>query len=122
MNTLLFVLLLTLAPMSVLAQAPPNVIVIYADDLGYGDVSCYGASSLKAPKLDRLARERLRFTMHSPAATCTPSRYAMLTGEYAWPFIARWTGKVKRGVSDALLSDRFRGFIRRLDRPETHAG
>ncbi|MDQ3685702.1 MAG: arylsulfatase [Acidobacteriota bacterium] len=68
------------------AQAPrPNVVLIYADDLGYGDVSSYGAMSLKTPNIDRLAREGLRFTDgHSPAATCTPSRYAMLTGEYAW--------------------------------------
>ncbi|MDQ3252694.1 MAG: sulfatase-like hydrolase/transferase, partial [Acidobacteriota bacterium] len=68
------------------AQAPrPNVILIYADDLGYGDVSSYGATTLKTPNIDRLAREGLRFTDgHSPAATCTPSRYAMLTGEYAW--------------------------------------
>ncbi|MDQ3652756.1 MAG: sulfatase-like hydrolase/transferase, partial [Acidobacteriota bacterium] len=65
--------------------ARPNVILIYADDLGYGDVSSYGATGLKTPNIDRLAREGLRFTDgHAPAATCTPSRYAMLTGEYAW--------------------------------------
>ncbi|MBA3439501.1 MAG: arylsulfatase, partial [Pyrinomonadaceae bacterium] len=63
----------------------PNVILIYADDLGYGDVSSYGATSLQTPNIDRLAREGLRFTDgHAPAATCTPSRYALLTGEYAW--------------------------------------
>ncbi|HEY2944394.1 MAG TPA: sulfatase-like hydrolase/transferase, partial [Vicinamibacteria bacterium] len=67
------------------AQSPPNVLLIYADDLGYGDVSAYGARRLRTPNIDRLAREGLRFTdAHSPAATCTPSRYAMLTGEYAW--------------------------------------
>jgi arylsulfatase A-like enzyme len=69
------------------AAAPPrrNVVIIYADDLGYGDVSSYGATALKTPSIDRLAREGLRFTDgHSPAATCTPSRYALLTGEYAW--------------------------------------
>jgi arylsulfatase A-like enzyme len=66
----------------------PNVVLIYADDLGYGDVSAYAAAGkgrLKTPNIDRLAREGLRFTdAHAPAATCTPSRYAMLTGEYAW--------------------------------------
>jgi arylsulfatase A-like enzyme len=63
----------------------PNVAVIYADDLGYGDVSCYGATKISTPNIDRLAREGLRFTnAHSSAATCTPSRYSMLTGEYAW--------------------------------------
>ena len=65
--------------------ARPNIVLIYADDLGYGDVSCYGAIKVQTPNIDRLAREGLRFTnAHSPAATCTPSRYAMLTGEYAW--------------------------------------
>ena len=64
---------------------PPNIVVIYADDLGYGDVSCYGAARVQTPNIDRLAREGVRFTnAHSPSATCTPSRYAMLTGEYAW--------------------------------------
>ena len=63
----------------------PNVVVIYADDLGYGDIGCYGATKVKTPNIDRLAYEGLRFTnAHSPSATCTPSRYAMLTGEYAW--------------------------------------
>jgi arylsulfatase A-like enzyme len=65
--------------------ARPNIVLIYADDLGYGDVGCYGASRVQTPNIDRLAREGLRFTdAHSAAATCTPSRYAMLTGEYAW--------------------------------------
>jgi len=63
----------------------PNVVIIYADDLGYGDVGCYGATKVKTPNIDKLASEGLRFTnAHSPSATCTPSRYAMLTGEYAW--------------------------------------
>jgi arylsulfatase A-like enzyme len=63
----------------------PNIVIIYADDLGYGDVGCYGATKVKTPNIDKLASEGLRFTnAHSPSATCTPSRYAMLTGEYAW--------------------------------------
>jgi arylsulfatase A-like enzyme len=67
------------------AQAGPNVVVLYADDLGYGDVSSYGATALATPHIDRLAREGLRFSDgHSAAATCTPSRYALLTGEYAF--------------------------------------
>jgi arylsulfatase A-like enzyme len=69
----------------VLAQERPNVVLIYTDDLGYGDVSSYGATALKTPSIDRLANEGLRFTDgHAAAATCTPSRYALLTGEYAW--------------------------------------
>jgi arylsulfatase A-like enzyme len=64
---------------------PKNIIVILADDLGYGDVGCYGATRVKTPNLDRLAAEGLRFTDgHAPSATCTPTRYALLTGEYAW--------------------------------------
>ncbi len=62
-----------------------NIVLIYADDLGYGDVGCYGATRVKTPNIDRLAAEGLRFTdAHSSSATCTPSRYSMLTGEYAW--------------------------------------
>src|SRR5438045_2327326 len=76
---------LVFAPRPAAAQDRPNIILIYTDDLGYGDVSSYGATALKTPNIDRLAQEGLRFTdAHSPAATCTPSRYALLTGEYAW--------------------------------------
>lgn len=74
---------LTVSP--VFARERPNIVIIYTDDLGYGDVSAYGATALKTPNIDRLAREGVRFTDgHSAAATCTPSRYALLTGEYAW--------------------------------------
>jgi arylsulfatase A-like enzyme len=63
----------------------PNIVLIYADDVGYGDLNCYGATRVKTPNIDRLAGAGLRFTNgHSPSATCTPSRYALLTGEYAW--------------------------------------
>jgi arylsulfatase A-like enzyme len=73
------------APAALLAQDRPNIVVILADDLGYGDTSGYGATALKTPSIDRLAKEGLRFTdAHASAATCTPSRYALLTGEYAW--------------------------------------
>src|SRR5687768_3582952 len=67
------------------AAQTPNIVVIYADDLGYGDVSAYGATALATPHIDRLAKEGLRFTdAYAAAATCTPSRYALLTGEYAF--------------------------------------
>ncbi len=67
------------------AERPPNIVLIYADDVGYGDLSCYGATKIQTPHLDRLAAAGLRFTDgHSAAATCTPSRYALLTGQYAW--------------------------------------
>jgi arylsulfatase A-like enzyme len=67
------------------AERPPNIVVILADDLGYGDLSCYGATQVRTPNVDRLAQEGLRFTdAHASSATCTPSRYALLTGEYPW--------------------------------------
>lgn len=63
----------------------PNVIFIYADDLGYGDLECYGAHNVQTPNINRLASGGIRFTnAHATAATSTPSRYALLTGEYAW--------------------------------------
>jgi arylsulfatase A-like enzyme len=85
MRTLLALICLILSSTVCMSAEKPNIVLIYADDLGYGDVSCYGATGVKTPNIDRLAREGLRFTdAHSPSATCTPSRYAMLTGEYAW--------------------------------------
>lgn len=63
----------------------PNVVLIYGDDVGYGDVGVYGAKMIPTPNLDRLAAEGLRFTdAHCAAATCTPSRYSLLTGEMAF--------------------------------------
>ena len=67
------------------ANPPPNIVLIIADDLGYGDLGCYGGRAIPTPSLDRLASEGLRFTQaYAPSATCTPSRYALLTGEYPW--------------------------------------
>jgi len=67
------------------ATRKPNILLIYADDLGYGDLGCYGARRLRTPNLDRLAARGTRFeNAHAPSATCTPSRYALLTGDYAW--------------------------------------
>lgn len=66
-------------------SARPNIVLIYADDLGYGDIACQGATRVSTPNIDRLAKEGLRFTDgHSSSATCTPSRFSMLTGEYAF--------------------------------------
>lgn len=67
------------------AVARPNIIIMYADDLGYGDVGCYGATTISTPNIDRLAAEGLRFQQgYATAATCTPSRYSLLTGSYPW--------------------------------------
>lgn len=63
----------------------PNVIVIMADDLGYGDLSCYGADSFRTPNIDKLAAGGVRFTNgYCSASTCTPTRYSLLTGTYAF--------------------------------------
>ena len=63
----------------------PNIVLIYADDLGFGDIGCFGASRIPTPNLDRLAASGRRCTdAHSTAATCTPARYSLLTGAYPW--------------------------------------
>jgi arylsulfatase A-like enzyme len=63
----------------------PNVVFILADDLGYGDLGCYGAKLVSTPNLNRLAAQGKRFTdAHAPSAVCTPTRYALMTGQYAW--------------------------------------
>lgn len=80
----------------------PNIVLIYADDLGYGDVSCYGATRLQTPNIDRIANHGLRFTnSHCTSATSTPSRYSLLTGEYAW---RRKGTNVLPGNASALIS------------------
>lgn len=71
----------------------PNVVLIVADDLGFGDLGCYGATVIPTPHLDQLASRGLRLTeAYAPASTCTPSRYALLTGQYAWRQPVRKTG------------------------------
>ena len=67
------------------SAATPNIVLIYADDLGYGDLGCYGSTAIQTPNLDRLAAGGLRFTSaYATSATCTPSRYGLLTGNYPW--------------------------------------
>jgi arylsulfatase A-like enzyme len=75
-----------IAPGSALAEQPPNILFILADDLGYGDVGCYNPESkVPTPNLDRLAREGLLFTdAHSPSTVCTPTRYSIMTGRMAF--------------------------------------
>jgi arylsulfatase A-like enzyme len=83
-------------------ERKPNVIIIYTDDVGYGDIGCYGSDEVSTPNIDRLADEGVRFTnAYACASTCTPSRYALLTGEYHWRKPPGWSvGKIK-GVSIA---------------------
>jgi len=83
--TKLTLAVLTFIATVTLAADRPNIIVILADDLGYGDVACYGATKVKTPHIDKLAAQGCRFTDgHAASATCTPSRYSLLTGEYPW--------------------------------------
>ena len=73
------------APTANVGTDRPNIVIILADDLGFGDAGCYGATKISTPNVDRLARDGLRFRdAHSTSATCTPARYALLTGEYPW--------------------------------------
>lgn len=79
----------------------PNVILLVGDDLGYGDLECYGAHNISTPNANRLAAEGTRFTnCHATAATSTPSRYGLLTGQYAW---RRPDTDVAPGNSGALI-------------------
>jgi len=76
-----------------LAEASPNVVLIVADDLGYGDLACYGGELSKTPNLDALAASGVRFTdFHSAGPMCTPTRAAMLTGRYQQRFGAQFDG------------------------------
>lgn len=71
----------------------PNIVYILADDLGYGDLSCYGAEKINTPNIDALAKQGVQFTdAHAPSAVCTPTRYGILTGRYSW------RSKLKEGV------------------------
>ena len=97
----LFALLFTLLTSNSAIADRPNIIVIYSDDVGFADVSCYGAKGVKTPHIDRLAKEGLRFTdAHCSAATCTPSRYTLLTGSYAF----RKKARILRGDAPLIIS------------------
>jgi arylsulfatase A len=79
--TFAFTGMLLPAQVAAAGDALPNVVIIYGDDVGFGDVGCYGAKKIPTPNVDRLASQSLRFTDgHCSAATCTPSRFSMLTG------------------------------------------
>jgi arylsulfatase A-like enzyme len=83
-------------------QQKPNIVLIYTDDLGYGDISSYGATSVETPAIDALAKEGIAFhNAYATAATCTPSRYSLLTGNYAW----RKKGTGVANGDQALLID-----------------
>ncbi len=73
-------------------MSKPNIVFIFADDMGYGDLGCYGATKIQTPNVDRIASEGIRLTdAHSSSAVCTPSRYSVMTGRYCWrSTLKRW--------------------------------
>ena len=91
----IFVVLIFISACSMqIGKKKPNIIIVFADDLGYGDLQCYNPESkIPTPNLNSLAEEGIRFTdAHTSAAVCTPSRYSLLTGRYCW------RSRLKRGV------------------------
>lgn len=85
-SSLLIPLLMLITP-HVFGQnhSKPNIVIIYSDDVGYGDLSCYGATKIKTPNIDKIASEGIRFTnSHTTSSTCTPARFGLLTGQYPW--------------------------------------
>ena len=102
MLRILSILSAVIAAASVYADNP-NIVFIMADDLGYGDVACYNPDSkIPTPNMDRLATEGRRFTdAHSPSGVCTPTRYGVLTGRYAWR--SRLKSGVLGGYSPPLI-------------------
>lgn len=99
--------LLSLLPLAAAtAQERPNVIFLMADDLGYGDISCYGATRIQTPAIDSVARSGVRFTdMHACASTSTPSRYGILTGEY--PFLHPGTDVAAGNAGSIIYPQQF---------------
>ncbi|WP_020533099.1 sulfatase family protein [Flexithrix dorotheae] len=104
----------------VVEQKAPNVIIIYADDLGYGDVGAYGSTELKTPNIDRLANGGMRFTNgYASSATCSPSRYALLTGQYPW---RNKNAKILPGTAPLLISTQQMTIPKMLKQSGYHTG
>lgn len=98
----------------------PNIILIYMDDLGYGDMSAYGASELNTPHMDRLAHEGVRFTRgYATSATCTPSRYGILTGIYPW---RNKDAKILPGTAPLLIDTAMMTLPKMLRQAGYHTG
>ncbi|MAS95722.1 MAG: hypothetical protein CMO55_21175 [Verrucomicrobiales bacterium] len=102
--SLIFVLCLFLVTLSFAAEKP-NIVIVLADDMGWGDPQCYQSDSkTPTPSIDRLAKEGIRFTdAHTPSSVCTPTRYTLLTGRYAWR--TRLKSGVLDGFSPPLIAD-----------------
>lgn len=101
-------------------DARPNIVIIYLDDLGYGDVGAYGATALETPHMDRLAQRGLRFTNgYATSATCTPSRFAMLTGVYPW---RNQDAKILPGTAPLLIDAQRQTLPSMLKKAGYHTG
>ena len=95
------------APLRAAEERPPNVVIVFADDLGYGDLGCYGARGYTTPHLDRMAREGMRFTdFYVAQAVCSASRTALLTGCYPnrVGILGALGPAAKHGISDAEMT------------------
>ncbi len=115
---LLGTLLLSLLAGALSAAGAPNIVVMLADDLGYGDVRAYNPNSnIPTPNLDRIAMEGIRFTdAHTPDGVCSPTRYGLLTGRYAWRTSLQ-RGVLKDSLKPLIESERLTlgGMLRQLD-------
>ncbi len=101
--TRLILFLLLGCSLSLVAETRPNIVFILADDLGYGDLSSYGATLVETPNIDRLAIEGRKFTdAHSPHPVCTPTRYSLMTGRYSW---RTWAKTANVWSTDPMLID-----------------
>lgn len=102
------------------ASTGPNIIFIYADDLGYGDLGAYGALSLGTPNMDRLVNGGIKFTNgYATSATCTPSRYALLTGIYPW---RNKDAKILPGTAPLLIDTKLLTMPKMLQKQGYHTG
>lgn len=87
----------------------PNIIYVLADDLGYGDLSCYGQKHFQTPHLDRMAQEGIRFTdFHSGSTVCAPSRCALMTGKSMGHAYIRGNGEIPLRDEDFTLAESFK--------------
>ncbi|MEM6345950.1 MAG: arylsulfatase [Bacteroidota bacterium] len=98
----------------------PNIIIIYADDLGYGDLGSYGGTQMPSPNIDKLAKEGMRFTQgYASSATCSPSRYALLTGIYPW---RNERAKILSGTAPLLIDPQQMTLPKMLGEQGYHTG
>ena len=122
----IFVLSLVLLPgraSMVEARSLPNVIFLLTDDLGYSDISCYGAKKVKTPHLDRLAAEGMMFKdFHTAASICSPSRAAFLTGAYPRRRALHGNQSQRRAHSLGLHPDHHHGTVQAAGLRDSHGG